>query len=705
MDKLKLLILLIIFCCYSGAEASTKPDKPLQVSEYVKTFSPERIQKRTSINIYKNLEKNHIKALKINDQFSSNLLDKYIVSLDSSKTHFTAEDIKNFDANRFEFDNYLAKGNLYPAYQIFNLYQKRVVERLVFMVNNLNCCFSQFDFTLTDDFETDRENIPWPANASELDTLWKKRLKNDILNLKISEKKQDEILKTLTKRYRYQLKRAGQLKNEDVFRIYMNSLTSLFDPHTQYFSPRASEDFDIHMSLSLEGIGAVLQSEEDYTKVLRLVPAGPADKSELLKAGDRITGVGQGDKGEIVDVIGWRLDDVVQLIRGPKSTVVQLKIIPATAPDTTQTKTINITRNTVKLEEQAAQKDILEVGIGDKKFKIGVITIPTFYFDFNGFHTNKKDYKSTTKDVKRILRELKAEKIDGIVIDLRGNGGGALNEATDLTGLFIKKGPAVIVRDSGNRRDVQYDKDPEIYYEGPLAVLVNRMSASASEIFAGAIKDYKRGLILGTQTFGKGTVQTLIDLNQGKLKLTFAKFYRILGSSTQHKGIIPDISFPSVYNFDEVGESALDEALKWDTTFPERFKPYLNIDMEPLIAELTAAHEKRISSSAEYKYLVDFNNHYKELQKKTIVSLNEDTRKKELEESRRIVLGIENRLKKAKGEKPYNSYDEYKDEQEKKAEEIDESKTKKSDNDNDFILSESKLIFVDYINMLNSSYN
>lgn len=689
----------------SGDAIKTIKEPPLLTSDYVKNFAPEKVHRVTSINIYQNLKYQHLKSVNVNDQFSNELLKKYIANLDNSKVYFTESDIESFNTLKDEFDNYLKKGNLNPAFKMFNVYQRRLIERLVYMVNQLNCCYDDIDFTLVESYETDREKSKWPKDKSELDKLWHKRLKNAILNLSLSGKKPDEIQTTLRKRYKYQLKRASQLKNEDAFRLYMNSFTSLFDPHTQYFSPRVSEDFNIRMSLSLEGIGAVLQSEDDYTKVLKIVPAGPADKSGLLKAGDRIIGVGQGVKGEVVDVVGWRLDDVVQLIRGPKNTIVQLKIIPATAPDDQHTKNINITRNTVKLEEQSAKKEIVSIDYNNKKFKLGVITIPTFYFDFEAYHSRQKDYKSTTRDVKRLIEELKEEKIDGLIIDIRENGGGALEEAISLTGLFIKTGPTVIVRKGERQGMVHSDNDPEITYAGPLAVLVNRMSASASEIFAGAIKDYKRGLVLGAQTFGKGTVQSLIDMNQGKLKLTIAKFYRILGGSTQNKGIIPDISFPTSYNLDEIGESSLDGALPWDTTQPEVFKPYLNINMETVVSQLEKSHQKRIKTSAQYAYLVAINNHYKALQKKTAISLNREIRKKELEDSRLLVLNIENKLRLAKGEKPYKDYDSYKEELEKEAEEKTDAEEKKSKNDRDFVLSESENILIDYIQILKSNIN
>ena len=668
----------------------------LTVQKYYRALSPEKIHKATSINILKNLEHRHFKDLSINDDFSRHLLDKYLDDLDAARLYFLQSDIREFETHRTQLDNALKKGDLRPAYDIFNRYQKRMIERLIFSIKQLECCFDKVDFSANEYVESERKNIPWAANVSELDGIWRKRLKNDILILKLSEKPGRDIKELLVKRYRNQLSRSNQLKSEDAFRIYMNSFTRMYDPHTQYFSPRASEDFNIRMSLSLEGIGALLQTENEFTKVLRLVPAGPADKSSLLKAGDRITAVGQGNEGELVDVIGWRLDDVVQLIRGPKNTVVRLKIIPSSATDDNQTKMIKITRNTVKLEDQAAKKSLITLNNNGRAYKIGVITIPAFYIDFNAYQSGAPDYKSTTRDVKKLLEELKAEKVDGVVVDLRENGGGALHEATSLTGLFIKTGPTVIVRSSKNNFSVYPDDNPEISYTGPLAVLVNRMSASASEIFAGAIKDHKRGIILGSQTFGKGTVQSLLDLNKGQLKLTVAKFYRILGESTQHKGIIPDISFPSLYNPDEIGESALEEALPWDKTNPVRFKPYMDVNLHSIVLKLRAIHEKRVKDSPDYKYLLEYNKHFKELERKKLISLNEKKRVAEQENSHAWALKLENTLRLTKGKKPYANYDELKKDQDKG--EADENGQK--NNDNDVVLNESQLILIDYIRLL-----
>ena len=402
------------------------------------------------------------------------------------------------------------------------------------------------DFTSDEEFLLDRSDSPWATSDEQLDELWKKRIKLSVLNLRLADKEHDKIQETLLKRYQNQLRMTSQTRREDVYQLYINSFTETYDPHTQYFSPRNTENFNINMSLSLEGIGAVLQQDVEFTKVVNLVTAGPADKSGLLKPNDKIIGVGQGAEGEIVDVIGWRLSDVVQLIRGKKNTIVRLDIIPADA-EALNSRIIQITRNTVKLEEQTASSRIIELEQHSETHRLGIIEIPTFYSDFKALKSGDRNYRSTTRDVQRLLKELVTEKVEGVIIDLRNNGGGSLEEARNVTGLFIDRGPIVQIRYKNSRVYKMKDNYPGSIYDGPLAVVVNRLSASASEIFAGAIQDYQRGIIVGTPTFGKGTVQTIVPLpsSHGQLKLTQAKFYRISGDSNQHKGIIPDIIYPA----------------------------------------------------------------------------------------------------------------------------------------------------------------
>jgi len=505
---------------------------------------------RTTAEIVSRLSQQHYQrsAVHIDNELSSTVYNRFIKELDGNHSYFIQSDIDDFEKYRYLLDDAFRAKKVDPAFIIFNRYQQRVSERLEYLLATIKKGIDKLDFSTDQSFFIDRENHAWPKDIAELNTLWHKRLVNSVLNLKLSDKKEDKITELLTKRYSSQLKRIQQNNSEDAYRVYMNALTLSYDPHTQYFSPRGTENFNIRMRLSLQGIGAMLQSDDDYTKVTRLIPAGPADKAGELQANDRITGVGQGAKGEIVDVIGWRLDDVVDLIRGKKGSVVRLSILKNNAIDTSKNQVISITRDKVNLDEQDASKQIIELENYGRKYRLGVIDIPKFYIDFDAANRGEPNYKSTTRDVKKLIAELKTEKVDGIIIDLRDNGGGSLHEVNTLIGLFIKSGPTVQVKDMTGRIYISTDKDEQTSYNGPLAVLVNRISASASEIFAGAIQDYHRGIIVGTQTYGKGTVQAMLPLSSGQITLTQQKFYRITGGSTQNRGVIPDINLPSLYN-------------------------------------------------------------------------------------------------------------------------------------------------------------
>lgn len=609
-------------------------------------LKPTKDQVRTSVNILDQLTYQHYRELEINDQLSSFMLDRYITDLDPSKIYFLANDVHEFEQFRLVLDDALKSGNLKPGFTIYNRYQSRVIERLTYVIRFIETEFDTLDFSKKEEIEIDREHASWPARPLEMNELWRKRVKGTALSLLLAEKPLNEIKTLLLKRYRNKLNRALQNKSEDAFQAYINSLTQTFDPHTQYFSPRNSENFNINMSLSLEGIGAVLQTEDEYTKVVRLVPAGPADKSGQLHPADRIVGVAQAGK-EMVDVVGWRIDEVVQLIRGPKGTVVKLEIIGSESESNHDTKVIEILRDKVKLEEQAAQKELLKITHGQRTLNVGVIDIPTFYIDFKAQHNRDPNYRSTTRDVSRLIRELQRESMDGLIIDLRNNGGGSLQEANTLLGLFIKAGPTVQVRDDRGRVEMIQDDNLSILYKGPLVVLVNRLSASASEIFAGAIQDYQRGLVIGSQTFGKGTVQALRNLNRGQLKITQAKFYRISGESNQHQGIIPDILYPSFYDESEIGESTLENALPWDRIRAARFTPYQQI--QPIIPALKVRHESRIQHDPDFQHLVAQIGLSQELKKKTMLSLNQGTRVEERKEREAQRLALENTRRKAKG--------------------------------------------------------
>jgi carboxyl-terminal processing protease len=595
----------------------------------------------------------HYKKIKLNDSLSSVIFDRYLKSLDFSKSYFLKSDIDKFEQYRNKLDDFFLDGQLNPAYEIFNTFRDRVSERMNYINGLLD---EEFDFSINEEFEVDRSNSPWPSTKDEANEIWRKRVKNDALNLKLSGKEWKAISETLKKRYENFQRNINQYKSEDVFQVLMNSYSEVIDPHTNYLSPITSENFKINMSLSLEGIGAQLQSEDEYTKVAEIVPGGPAFKSNLLHRNDRIIGVAQGKDGEMVDVIGWRLTDVVQLIRGDKGTVVRLQILAASDGVNPTPKEIQLVRDKIKLEEQAAKKDVIEIINNDKPFKLGIIDVPAFYNDFEAQQRGEKDFKSTTRDVKKLIEELKKEKVDGIIIDLRNNGGGSLSEAIEMTGLFIKDGPVVQVRNADGSVEVGDDPDPSIVYNGPLAVIVNRFSASASEIFAGAIQDYERGIILGDQTFGKGTVQNLIDLNRlmsgmdnnlGQIKLTIAKYYRINGGSTQHRGVIPDIEFPSTIDHQEYGESSEPSALPYDKIESTSYEKYNNLgSVIPILRDL---HKKRIQSNIEFDYLNADIEEYKTEKEKKFISLNEEIRKKEKEVEDEREFQRENERRKNKG--------------------------------------------------------
>jgi carboxyl-terminal processing protease len=609
------------------------------------TFQQEQAEQ--CIAIVNALERDHFTGKKMDRNMSALVFDRYIKSLDPGRHLLTQKDLNEFEPLKHLMYKYLKTGNLGPAYEIFNIYQSRSEQRFEYILELTKSWQTQIDFTQNETLVIDYEHKPFIQDMSGLKPLWKKELKNHIINLKIDKKSDDEISETLEKIYSNRLSRLSQTQSRDVFQIFMNAVTMSFDPHSQYFAPRVSEDFDIHMKLSLEGIGAVLQNEYEYTKVVRLIPKGPADKSQKLAPGDKIIGVGQGQDGEIKDTIGQRIDDVVKQIRGPKDTFVRLKIIPARKSNVTAT--ISIKRDKVKLEEQSAQKKVVEVTSNGRAYKLGIIEIPNFYIDFDAYHRGNPDYKSTTRDVTKLLKQLKNENIDGLIVDLRDNGGGSLKEANDLTGLFLKYGPTVQVK-TKFRVSRLYDEDPQIAYTGPLMVLINRMSASASEIFAGAIKDYHRGLIVGTRSFGKGTVQELKPLGEGRLKMTSAKFYRVSGKSTQHKGVEPDIWFPQIYRTKNTGESALDGALLWDHIDATRYSAYMSL--QPMIKPLDEAYKKRAEQSFGIKYLTQRIQLAKSLSEQKTLSLNLKERLKTDTAFNQDELALENSYREQKGEEP-----------------------------------------------------
>lgn len=595
---------------------------------------PKAIHPKKAVLVAGLINYNHYGKKNLNDELSSILLDRYLKALDNNKLYFLSSDIKRFEGYRYHFDDFLQEGKLDAPYEIFNIYKQRRLERLH---KNIKLLEKKYDFTSEEYLESDREESNWVTSEEQQDELWRKMVKNSLLSLIISGKEGEESKKLLKTRYENQIKAITQMNSEDVFEVYMNALTESYDPHTTYFSPIEAQNFNMRMNKSFEGIGARLSTDGDYTTIHEVMPGGPAFKSKKLQANDKIVGVGQGKDGDFVDVVGWRTEDVVGLIRGDKGTVVRLQIIPAGEASNTVTKVVTLIRDKIKIEEQSASKRVIQIQKKDKNYKLGVITIPSFYINFEEYRAGKKDYKSTSNDVKKLLVELQKEKIDGLIIDLRYNGGGSLKEAIDLTGLFIKKGPVVQVRDTKGKISLHRDTDESKIYGGPLALMVNGYSASASEIFSGAIQDYERGIIIGEQTYGKGTVQSPIDLTNymqdasealGQLNLTISKYYRVTGSSTQHLGVVPDLKIPSWYDQDEIGESSEPTALPWDEIKAASFTKEKDVS-EALIDKLQKSYKKRLKTDENLQELITMITELREFNERTRISLNKKIREEE----------------------------------------------------------------------------
>nr|WP_315250904.1 carboxy terminal-processing peptidase [uncultured Duganella sp.] len=580
------------------------------------------------------LNKAHYKPLPLDDAMSEKIFDRYFKSLDGEKMFFTQADIDQYSIVRTRLDDAINNENLSVPFAIFNLYQQRFNERIAYARELVKQ--GKFEFASDESYQYDREKVEWAKSDAEVKDLWRKRVKNEWLRLKLAGKDDKAIRETLDKRYESYLSPSRKLTSEDVFQIFMNAYAMSIEPHTNYLGPRAAENFDIAMRLSLEGIGCVLQSRDDYTVVREVVTGSPAGLSGKIKVGDKIVGVAKDEKTPITEVLGWRLDDVVALIRGPKDSTVKLEIIPADAGPDGKHQFVTLVRQKISMEEQSAKKAIYEVKDGNAKRRVGVISLPTFYMDFEARRKGDKDFKSATRDVKRLLVELKKEKVDNVLIDLRNNGGGSLSEAVELTGLFIDKGPVVMQRTGDNKVEVESDTDPGMAWDGPMGVLINRGSASASEIFAAAIQDYGRGIIIGEPSFGKGTVQTMFDLNRfapgektryGELKYTVAQFFRINGGTTQLRGVTPDIKLPTMGDSDQYGESSYENALPWTQIKPAIYIPAGEIkDILPL---LDKRHEARVSKDKDFQYLAEDIALVKKQRKENSVSLNEAVRRKE----------------------------------------------------------------------------
>lgn len=618
----------------SFAFAGTQP------KDTVTALKPKPVYGKEALVTSYILDNNHYRKIKLNDSLSSRILDKYINDLDNNKSYFLASDIKSFEKYRNTIDDLTRKEDVSPAYVIYSVFAKRAKERMDYVLADL--VNRDYDFTTDEYYETEREKEPWPKTTDELNNLWRQLIKSQALSLKLAGKSKDEIKSTLKSRYERLAKTFSQFNSEDVFGIYMNAITESYDPHTSYLSPRASDVFNQAMSLSLEGIGAQLQTDNDYTKIVKILPGGPAEKSDKIHVNDLISGVAQGEKGEMVDVVGWRVDEVVKLIKGPKGTTVRIQFLPASEGTGAAAREVTLVRDKIKLEDQAAKKKVINYQSNGRNMKMGVIELPSFYMDFEAYQKGDPDYRSTTRDVRNLITELQKEGVDGIVMDLRNNGGGSLEEAIQLTGLFIKNGPVVQVKSSDNRVAVYDDDDQKVLYNGPLVVMTNRFSASASEIFAGAIQDYGRGVIVGESTFGKGTVQKVLDLGRfidssepvGELKLTFQKFYRVAGSSTQHKGVIPDVKLPSALGDEQFGESSNPSALPWDVIKPANFTKVTDINGK-VIADLNKSYQERVKVDPSLKKYITETEELKNNLSHTRISLNEAKRKQEMEEQKK----------------------------------------------------------------------
>lgn len=623
----------------------------LSVDALYQDMEPIPVYGRTAIELLRELETKHYLPVSFDDRFSTELFDYYIEALDGQKLYFLSSDVLALSSLRVTLDDTLKAGDLQPGFDIYNLYHKRLLQRLVWAVEFVEGGLDTLDFYSQEELLIDREDAPWAQTIEELDDLWRQRIKSSALSLSLTGMELPLIQERLSKRFRNQLTQIAKTNDRDVFQAYLATVARTVDPHTSYFSPRDSENFNMGLRGSLQGIGAQLTSEDEYTKVAELIKGGPAEQAGELKAGDRIIGIGQGVDGEMKDVIGLRLDDVVDQIRGEKGSTVRLNVIPAEGGGEAAAREIVIVRDMVELSEQFARSDVIDIEVEDQIYKVGVITLPSFYFDFEAAAAGLPNYRSSARDVRALLEELEQQDVEAVVVDLRYNGGGSLNEANELVGLFIESGPTVQIRYSGQRNGFvrSYgDSDAGVVYGGPLAVLVNRASASASEIFAGAIQDYQRGVVLGGQTFGKGTVQEIIPMNYGQVKLTRSKFYRISGASTQNRGVLPDINFPDRYQtIETMGESNLDGALPWDTVRPVEFRTYH--PMRDIMPELQARHEERAAQDPDFIFLNDTVERMLEARQRTTIPLNRDALKAQRDADRRTAFDANNLRLLAKG--------------------------------------------------------
>ncbi len=704
-DMFKKLYLVLVLGAALACKAA--PAKQIKVSGS-NDLQPDEQQSIVAETVAKMITDYNYKKVALNDSVSQVVYNRYIKELDESHNYLLASDIQDFSKYKTVLDEDMKNGNLNDVFYIFNVYQKRYLEHIQYSIAHVN---DDFDFKKDETFTYDRENLPWVASQSEMDNIWLARVKYDLLNLKLANADMAKNKETLKKRYQNLLTQANKLNNQDVFQIFMDAFTEAIDPHTNYFNPANAANFNIDMSRQLEGIGASLNTENEFITIKAIIPGGPADKSKQINIDDHIVGVAQGKDGEFQNIIGWRIENAIALIRGTKGTVVRLEILQKGSSVGSKPKVVEMVREKIILKDESAKKEIRTYNSNGKTIKIGIISVPAFYIDFNDYKSGNPNYKSTTHDVKLLLDSLKQENVDGIVMDLRQNGGGSLLEAVDLTGLFIKTGPVVQVRNSNDQVEVDKDEDPSIAYSGPLAILVDRFSASASEIFTGAIQDYGRGLVIGTQTYGKGSVQNAIDLDRvispsiteriaalakkttkpvntgsqsvfGQLNLTIAKFYRITGNSTQHKGVMPDIQFPSVIPLDKYGEDTEPSAMPFDIIAKSAYTKVG--DFTPVIPQLQKLHDQRMENSASYKYLLQDIAEFKKHNNDKSVTLNEQKLKEQRDADDKKSLDDENNRRVAMGLPA-----------------LKKGQTKPRNEDLDFLKKEAGQVLTDYITLDN----
>ncbi len=701
-DMLKKVYLFLVLGAALACKAA--PAKPMKVVGS-NDLQPDVRQQVVTKEVAELITRYNFKKVALNDSLSEIIYKNYLKKLDENHNYLLASDVADFDKYKDQLDDDIKAGNLNDVFYMFNVFQKRYLDAIKYSIAQVD---KNFDFTQNETFTYDRDNLPFIASQADMDALWSKHVKYDLLNLKMATPDMAKNRATLKKRYNDLLSQSNKLTNQEVFQGFMDAFTEAIDPHTNYFNPFNAAQFNMEMSRSLEGIGATLGSENDYVTIETLVHGGPADKSRQVDVKDRIVAVAQGKTGEFQNIVGWNINNAIGLIRGPKGTTVRLQILPASSAVGGKTKTIVLVRDKIVLQDMLAKKEIRTYNNNGKTIKIGIINIPAFYVDNNAAQSGAANYHSTTRDVKLILDSLKNEHVDGIVLDLREDGGGSLAEAISLTGLFIKQGPVVQVRDTRDQVEVDNDEDPSIAYSGPLGVLVDRFSASASEIFTGALQDYGRAIVMGTQSYGKGSVQNEIEMDKvispsladkvaqlmgknttvsggsesqfGQLNLTIAKFYRITGNSTQRHGVTPDITFPSVIPLDKYGEDTEPSAMPFDVIAKSDYTKFG--DLSQAIVQLRKLHEQRMATSKSYQYLLDDVAEFKKHEEEKSITLNEADLKKQRDTDEQKTFDRDNDKRIALGLPP-----------------LKKGQAKPRNEDLDFIKIEAGQIIADYTNI------